>query len=93
MHSLPEGFDRELLKEAFLDMPTPHGAIFDDMRRWCGKCLVPVRGCEPVVGNSWADKICPQCTAIWPEYTDLYQMWMMMEHDEDEEGIEVLYMN
>jgi hypothetical protein len=85
MLSLPEDFDRELLAEAFLDMPTPHGATFDDLRRWCGKCEEPVVCGQPSTFNTWADKICPRCTAIWPEHIDLFQMTQMMADDEDED--------
>ena len=73
-------------------MPTPHGARFDDGRRWCGRCNKTVLTCAPVTTNSWADKMCPRCTAIWPEYMDLYQLWAMMEHDDDD-VVFVKYMN
>jgi hypothetical protein len=85
MYSLPEGFDRALLAEAFADMPTPHGMTFDDNRRWCGKCEELVVCSEPVPGNGWADKICPRCTAIWPEHMDLFHLTQMMDDDEEED--------
>jgi hypothetical protein len=40
--------------------------------------------CAPVVGNGWADKICQRCTSIWPEFSDLYQLQLLMA-DEDED--------
>lgn len=88
-----EVLDRKNIIQDFVDLPTPHGAQFDDGRRWCGKCMTPVLTCEAVVGNGWADKICKHCTAIWPEYADLYQLWVMMEHDEDDDFGAVVYMN
>jgi len=88
-----EVIDRKNIIQDFVDLPTPHGAQFDDGRRWCGKCMTPVLTCEAVVGNGWADKICKHCTAIWPEYADLYQLWVMMEHDEDDDFGAVVYMN
>ena len=88
-----EVLDRTDIIQDFVDLPTPHGAQFDDGRRWCGKCMTPVLTCEAVVGNGWADKICKHCTAIWPEYADLYQLWVMMEHDEDDDFGAVVYMN
>lgn len=88
-----EVLDRTDIIKDFVDLPTPHGAQFDDGRKWCGKCMTPVLTCEAVVGNGWADKICKHCTAIWPEYADLYQLWVMMEHDEDDDFGAVVYMN
>ena len=88
-----EVLDRKDIIQDFVDLPTPHGAQFDDGRRWCGKCMTLVLTCEAVVGNGWADKICKHCTAIWPEYADLYQLWVMMEHDEDDDFGAVVYMN
>lgn len=80
----PDWIDRDLLAEAFREMPTPHGATFDDGRRWCGRCETPVLTCAPVMGNGWADKICQRCTSIWPEFSDLYQLQLLMA-DEDED--------
>ena len=87
-----EVVDRKDIIQDFVDLPTPHGAQFDDGRRWCGKCMTPVLACQAVAANGWADKICQRCTAIWPEFADLYQLWVMMEHDDDASQ-DVVYMN
>ena len=87
----PDWLDRDLLAEAFAEMPTPHGVWFDDNRRWCGRCETPVLTCEAVEGNPWADKICQRCTSIWPEFSDLYQLQLLMQDEDDELFLETMH--
>ena len=50
-----------------------HGIVFDDGRRWCGVCQKPKRTCTSTDSQSlWANKCCPKCFSLWPEYLEEY---------------------
>jgi len=72
LHDVTDEYIRTKIIEYFTNMETPHGTVFDDHRRWCGGCERPVLSCEPCEELPWADRICPDCRAVWPEYVDDY---------------------
>lgn len=67
---------RHDIMEAFLNDPTPHGAMFDNGKRWCGICesiQTPIIESTSkdefgIVPVSWKARACPYCSGIWPEH-------------------------
>lgn len=82
MYIFDEFFDREL-QEALLSGPTPHGATFDDRRRWCGRCACSVFPRAADIRAPWADKTCPTCSSLWPEFVELYQVSLLLADEDD----------
>lgn len=70
----------ELIK-IFADEPTPHGQIFDDNRRWCIGCQSITSVFAVLKTDHLAGKICPNCSAIWPEHADEIIMQIYNEED------------
>ena len=82
MYIFDDFFDREL-QEALLSGPTPHGATFDDRRRWCGRCACSVFPRAEDSRAPWADKTCPTCSSLWPEFVELYQISLLLADEDD----------
>jgi len=72
---------RAALIELFLQTPMIHGELFDNGRRWCLVCQTAQLVCEPVSNDGWADKVCPDCTSLWPEYVDMVVNGLMNDDD------------
>ena len=71
-----ESFDtdddlRKVLAKEFIESDIIHGQWFDDGRRWCCVCQATRFMCEPVEKDVWADKTCPECTGLWPEFVEM----------------------
>jgi hypothetical protein len=49
-----------------------HGQKFDNGSRWCANCEKTVAVGNHVSGvfGGYSNKICPECSAVWPEYVD-----------------------
>jgi len=60
-----------MLAKEFIESDIVHGQWFDDGRRWCCICQTTRFMCEPVAGDVWADKTCPECTGLWPEFVEM----------------------
>ena len=72
--------DIKLMIDVFNQVPIEHGQEFDDHRRWCGICSRPKMVEKQTTTDSWAHKICPTCTAVWPEYITQY-----LDDDDDQD--------
>lgn len=72
-----------MLDNARSDDIAPHGAHFDDGRRWCVVCQTPKFTCT-TGSNYWQDKSCPKCQTIWPEHEAEFQQAMIENLDSDE---------
>ena len=81
--------DKNILIEIFTNTGTKHGVEFDDGRRWCAGCERPQVISQASPDRPWAEKTCPLCTAVWPEYAMAITQGLM----EDEEFIDELLDN
>lgn len=69
--------------ESWLNHPTPHGTTFDDRRRWCALCCRSVFPRAEDRRAPWADKTCPTCSSLWPEFVELYQVSLLLADEDD----------
>lgn len=49
-----------------------HGQRFDNGSRWCANCEKTVKVGRSATGlfSAHSGKLCPECSAVWPEYVD-----------------------
>ena len=76
---------RKMLVDAFAKSEISHGEWFDDCRRWCCICQSARFMCEPVDDNVWAEKTCPECSGLWPEYVDMVVYNLINDEDFSDE--------
>ena len=73
---------RIMLANIFLTQPIDHGTKFDNNKRWCGVCNQTQPQCNASKIDYWADKMCPNCTAVWPEYVKNFYQAVQTQDEE-----------